>query len=155
VLVKSAVPSKRTGVYFKVESPTHRKTLTFDVLEDRLLTFVNSRIRNGEFTERGLARILGISQPQIHNVLKGARKLRSELADLLLARLGISLLDLLDETELFANRLARNAACLTCPFCPDGLAGTHIPPVVLHSILPLRKPPAPEVPNLDHGRRVG
>ena len=55
---------------------------------------------NGDFTERGLARILGVSQPQMHNVLKGARKLTPELADRLLARLGIDLLDLLEASEI-------------------------------------------------------
>jgi hypothetical protein len=128
-----------------VESP---KTLTFQILEDRLLTFVNSRVRNGEFTERGLARIVGVSQPQIHNVLKGARKLTSELADLLLTKLNISVHDLLHEAELFANGLARNAVCLTCPFCPDSLAGSHIPPIALHSILPVNAA-APELVSPD------
>src|SRR5205807_458087 len=54
-------------------------------------------------TERGLARILGISQPQIHNVLKGARKLRPELADRLIRQLEMTVLDLFDPPELLAQ----------------------------------------------------
>jgi hypothetical protein len=47
------------------------------------------RIHNGEITERKLARIVGISQPQMHNVLKGCRTLKPEIADLLIAQLCI------------------------------------------------------------------
>jgi predicted XRE-type DNA-binding protein len=74
--------------------------LTFTTLRHRLVDAVNARISNGEFSERGLARILGISQPQIHNVLKGARKLSPEIADVILMRLQISILDLLTPGEL-------------------------------------------------------
>jgi plasmid maintenance system antidote protein VapI len=63
---------------------------------------VKLRINNGEFTERGLSRILGISQSQIHNVLKGARRLQMQLADRILTKLGLSLVDLLNEVELDA-----------------------------------------------------
>jgi transcriptional regulator with XRE-family HTH domain len=58
------------------------------------------RIQNGEYTERGLARLLGISQPQIHHVLKGTRRLQPEFADRIMARFGVSVLDLLQEEEL-------------------------------------------------------
>jgi predicted XRE-type DNA-binding protein len=75
-------------------------TLTFAALRQRLVDAVNVRVSNGEFSERGLARILGISQPQIHNVLKGARKLSPETADIILMRLRISVLDLLTPGEL-------------------------------------------------------
>jgi plasmid maintenance system antidote protein VapI len=63
---------------------------------------VKLRINNGEFTERGLSRVLGISQSQIHNVLKGARRLQMQLADRILTKLGLSLVDLLNEGELDA-----------------------------------------------------
>jgi plasmid maintenance system antidote protein VapI len=69
-------------------------------LQSRLIQFVNLRVQNGDFTERGFARILGISQPQVHNVLKGARKLKPELADHIMSRLDISVLDLLESSEL-------------------------------------------------------
>jgi len=73
---------------------------SFTVLKARLIRFVNLRIQNGDFTERGLARILGISQSQVHNVLKGARKLKPELADHMMRKLDMSVLDLLDPSEV-------------------------------------------------------
>lgn len=81
--------------------------LTFHVLQVRLIALVNIRIQNGDFTERGLARLLGISQPQIHNVLKGVRKLRPELADHLIANLELNLTDLIATDELEAQLSAR------------------------------------------------
>jgi plasmid maintenance system antidote protein VapI len=94
-----AIP-KHYGAYFKVESNSSRRNVSFQALQSRLIQFVNLRIKNGDFTERGLARILGISQSQVHNVLKGARRLQPELADHLLYKLDISVLDLLDLSEL-------------------------------------------------------
>jgi hypothetical protein len=47
------------------------------------------RIQNGEITERKLARRIGLSQPQMHHVLKGSRTLKPEVADLLIAQLCI------------------------------------------------------------------
>ena len=72
---------------------------TFEAIHARLLAFVKARIQRGEFSERSLAKRLGVSQPQLHNVLKGARKLRVELADELLAEFRISVLDLLTKEE--------------------------------------------------------
>lgn len=82
-----------------MESQSAAGPLLFSLLQRRLLEVVNERIANGEFTERGFARFLGISQPQIHNILKGARKLSPETADLILTRLNLSVLDLLTESE--------------------------------------------------------
>lgn len=67
----------------------------FRLLQDRLISHVRTRVRNGEITERGLARLSGISQPHIHNVLKGSRFLSAEAADQLLETLRIDLADLL------------------------------------------------------------
>ncbi len=47
-----------------------------------------------------MAVILGISQPQLHNVLKGARALQTPLADAFLAQFGITVVDLLTPSEL-------------------------------------------------------
>ena len=58
------------------------------------------RVQNGEFTERGLARAVGISQVHIHNVLKGARTLSLNLNDLILKRLGLTILDICTSDEL-------------------------------------------------------
>jgi plasmid maintenance system antidote protein VapI len=83
-----------------VESDGRLLRVTFELLGERLLAFVRLRINNGEYTERGLARILGVSQPQMHNVLKGARGLRPALADRFLRKFGITALELLTDAEL-------------------------------------------------------
>jgi plasmid maintenance system antidote protein VapI len=83
-----------------LESTLIHTKITFTVLRERLIEEVKSRIDNGEFTERGLSRILGISQSQAHNVLKGARTLQLPLADRILAKLDLSTADLLNEVEL-------------------------------------------------------
>ena len=75
----------------------------FEDLRLRLRDLVNARIRNGEYTERGLARLIGVSQPQFHNCLKGARNLSLDLADALLVTLGVSVLDLFTVEELHAR----------------------------------------------------
>jgi predicted XRE-type DNA-binding protein len=85
-----------------VESFLASDRVTFDVLRARLIQQVRLRINNGEFSERQLARVLGISQSQAHNVLKGARKLQMHLADRILTKLGLSAMDLLNEGELEA-----------------------------------------------------
>ncbi len=56
---------------------------------------VRTRVRNGEVTERGLALRAGISQPYLHNVLKGARQMTPDLADRLLRQLDLTVVDLL------------------------------------------------------------
>jgi hypothetical protein len=83
-----------------MESLPRLERVTFEVLQLRLLAVVKLRINNGEYTERGLARILGISQPQIHNVLKGLRRLQPELADRILCKFAITVLDLITIDEL-------------------------------------------------------
>ena len=60
---------------------------------------MKARIRNGEFSERALAGLFGVSQPQLHNVLKGQRKLQTSLADVMLSRFQISVIDLLSTSE--------------------------------------------------------
>ena len=83
-----------------MESFSRSEAVTFEVLRRRLIWFVNDRISNGDLSERGLARILRVSQPQIHNVLKGARKLTPELADRLLRCFGMTVIDLLNRSDL-------------------------------------------------------
>jgi transcriptional regulator with XRE-family HTH domain len=73
--------------------------MDFQELEGRLLDHLRRRIRNGELTERQLATITGISQPHVHNVLKGKRMLSMELADTILHILHIDLLDLFTPEE--------------------------------------------------------
>lgn len=125
------------SAYFSMESPSNSLRLTFCELKVRLIKNVNARILNGEFTERGLARILGISQPQIHNVLKGARKLHGDLGDRLLTMLDLSLMDLL-RAEEFAEHQRRGEQVALLTGGPEVEAlfgnGHHVP----------KKPPMPE-----------
>jgi transcriptional regulator with XRE-family HTH domain len=86
-----------------VESNSKLRKLSFVLLNSRLIQLVNLRVQKGDFTERGLARILGLSQSHVHNVLKGARKLKPELADHMMSRLDIGVLDLLEPGELRAR----------------------------------------------------
>lgn len=74
--------------------------MNFELLQLRLVAHVHGRVQRGELTERGLARRTGISQPHLHNVLKGVRVLSPQMGDLLLHHLHITLLDLLDADEL-------------------------------------------------------
>jgi len=67
------------------------------LLEDLRLLLV-SRVQNGELTERGLARRVGISQAHMHNVLKGVRILTPEIADLLMLELNLSVLHLMTDS---------------------------------------------------------
>ncbi len=69
----------------------------------RLLAYVRNEIRNGELTERRLARLVGISQPHAHNVLKGVRTLSPQVFDLVLKYFHLSLLDLAPTEELEAQ----------------------------------------------------
>jgi hypothetical protein len=65
----------------------------FRELHQRLIDVARERVRAGEFTERGLARIAGVSQPHMHNVLKGIRSLSADAADRLLRALRLSIPD--------------------------------------------------------------
>ena len=87
-----------------MKSNSPKGELNFNILHGRLLEFVLARVNNGDFTERGLARILDVSQPQMHNVLKRNRKLTSALADRMMQRFGLSVIDLLHDDEV-NNRL--------------------------------------------------
>jgi len=78
--------------------------MDFHELERRFLDHLRARIRCGELTERHLARMTGISQPHIHNVLKGKRMLSMEMADAVLRILHIDLLDFIEPEELALRR---------------------------------------------------
>jgi len=74
--------------------------MAFDELRQRLLAEIRDRLRSGQISERRLAHLIGISQPHMHNVLKGTRGLSHQIADRILSRLRISLPDLLPEHGL-------------------------------------------------------
>jgi len=102
----------------------------FSGLQQHLLDQVRQRIRNGELTERSLARLTGISQPHVHNVLKGVRALSPELADVILASLRLSPLDLIPRAEitdyLTRNSTHRQSRLQSVPVL-SGLLGLHQP----------------------------
>jgi hypothetical protein len=78
--------------------------MDFRLLQTRLVEHLRERVRSGELTERSLARITGVSQPHIHNVLKGIRLLSPAMADHVLQHLHLHVLDLVQPAELAARR---------------------------------------------------
>jgi antitoxin component HigA of HigAB toxin-antitoxin module len=86
-----------------LKSSRGEEPVTFAILQAVLIALLKTRINNGHFTERGLARILGISQPQLHNVMKGKRRLQTELADRILDKFGLSVLDLIDALNFYRH----------------------------------------------------
>jgi transcriptional regulator with XRE-family HTH domain len=79
--------------------------MDFQELERRFIEYLRQRIRSGDLTERKLARLTGISQPHVHNVLKGKRIFSTAMADTILHVLRIDLLDLVEPDE--AARILR------------------------------------------------
>ena len=73
--------------------------MNFERLQKLLFESLNARIRSGEISERSLARITGISQPHLHNVLKGKRLLSLDKTDQILHHLRLDLRDLLGAFE--------------------------------------------------------
>ncbi len=80
--------------------------MTFEQLLDRLTARLRAMMRNGELTERGFARRVGLSQPHLHNVLAGARAMTPRVADQILEELDLSALDLFTEEEKSAGAAA-------------------------------------------------
>ena len=74
--------------------------MTFQDLQQRLVEELRLRVRSGIATERGLARLSGISQPHLHHVLKGKRTFSIEKSDEVLRRLQIDVLHLILPDEL-------------------------------------------------------
>jgi transcriptional regulator with XRE-family HTH domain len=74
-----------------------RSQVTFERLQLNLIQHLRDRVHSGELTERSLARITGISQPHLHNVLKGKRLLSLQKLDSILAYLELDLRDLIEE----------------------------------------------------------
>lgn len=73
--------------------------MNFRDLQNRLTASLRERVHSGDVTERGLARITQVSQPHIHNVLKGKRYLSTEMADQVLRHLQIDVRDLIEPGE--------------------------------------------------------
>ena len=98
--------------------------MNYQDAQAKLLARVRDRIHSGELTERGLARQIGISQPHVHNVLKGVRNLSPEILDSILEHFQMSLLDL---AEAGAARFGwHQDAAASCALAAAG----YIEPVV-------------------------
>jgi hypothetical protein len=69
--------------------------MSLDSLHRQLAMVARQRVHSGELTERGLARLCGVSQPHMHNVLKGIRSLSTASADRLLVALNLSVPELI------------------------------------------------------------
>lgn len=67
----------------------------FRDLQERLIDIARVRVRGGELTERGLARLSGISQPHIHHVLNHVRLLSPAATDRLMRALDLRVSDVL------------------------------------------------------------
>jgi hypothetical protein len=101
----------------------------FAELHASLLDSLRARVRNGQLTERSLARLVGVSQPHMHNVLKGTRFLSSDLADQILLRLNLSVFDLVDRGRLTHYLSSRPSAVSECTSIPvlSGALGPGFP----------------------------
>ena len=80
--------------------------MAFGELSLGLLALLRRKVSNGEWTERSLALQAGISQPHVHQVLRGTRQISPILADRLMEVARVSVYDLLDPQE-FDRYLAR------------------------------------------------
>jgi plasmid maintenance system antidote protein VapI len=78
--------------------------MTLGDLQQRFVALLRKRVRNGELTERGLARIVGVSQPHMHNVLHGKRSFSIETTDDMMLQLRVDVLDLIEPSEWAAAR---------------------------------------------------
>jgi len=74
--------------------------LCFSQLIARLIQRMRDRVRCGEITERGIARETGLSQPHVHNLLKGIRAPSPQSADALVRALQGGLLALLGPDDV-------------------------------------------------------
>jgi hypothetical protein len=89
----------------------------FFALQQRLIEIVRDRVANGVLTESQLARLTGFSQPHIHNVLKGVKVLKTELADEILRQMRMNVEDLV------RSGLPGTPNCASVPLL-TGLLGT-------------------------------
>jgi antitoxin component HigA of HigAB toxin-antitoxin module len=84
--------------------------MTLGDLQQRFVALLRKRVRNGELTERGLARMVGISQPHMHNVLHGKRTFSLETTDDMMRQLRVDVLDLIEPGEWVDPRNPRRPA---------------------------------------------
>jgi hypothetical protein len=77
-----------------MRASSRARPVDFSLLQERLVDAARARVRNGELTERGLSRAAGLSQPHVHQALKGAKSLSFAACDRLLEALKLSVTDL-------------------------------------------------------------
>jgi predicted transcriptional regulator len=73
--------------------------MTLGQIQQRFVALLRKRVRNGELTERGLARMVGISQPHMHHVLHGKRNFSIETTDDMMRQLRVDVFDLIEPSE--------------------------------------------------------
>jgi transcriptional regulator with XRE-family HTH domain len=73
--------------------------MTLGDVQQRFIALLQKRVRNGELTERGLARMVGLSQRHMHNVLHGKRSFSVETTDEIMRRLRMDVLDFIEPGE--------------------------------------------------------
>jgi len=78
--------------------------MTLGDLQQRFVALLRQRVRNGELTERGLARMVGVSQPHMHNVLSGKRAFSLQTTDDMMRQLRVDVLDLIEPDEWMSPR---------------------------------------------------
>lgn len=74
--------------------------MLFGECHEAIITYLRQRIYNGELTERGLAKLVGVSQPHINAAIQGKKALSKEVCDRILICLHISLLDLIGRDRM-------------------------------------------------------
>ena len=117
--------------------------MTFSEAQHRLLVELRTQIHNGHLTERGMARLTGVSQPHIHNVLKGVRNLSPQIADRLLKTFHLTLLDLSSPEELSQRaQTVRRLALVDLPVMESvvGLKALWLPEALTREWLALPVP---------------
>ena len=111
--------------------------ICFKILQSRLISRLRASVRNGELSERRIALLTGISQPHVHNVLKGARILSPGVADLILLHLHISLAELLEPDA--ADRGNQDQTLRAVPILEGAIGPGHQYPAgpgVEHQMIP-------------------
>jgi hypothetical protein len=83
-------------------------------IQEALIQTALRRVRAGELTERGLARLCDISQPHLHNVLKRIRSLSTDSADRMMRALNLRTDDI-----LWAGMSSGGAPVITVPLAQN------------------------------------
>lgn len=91
----------------------------FRALGDSLLQHVRDLVRSGELTKRGLAKLTGYSQPHVHNVLAGVRRVNMAFAD--------DVMECLDLTieQLLSGDVAESTNQSYVPICSGELSASR------------------------------